>query len=213
MASYYIEGPAVLWIGASDCNAKQYKGVAQGGWTEGESPNQIVHATAELLGITESGVTISNRLMTHRISTDDYGGPEGPPAELLILGATASLQGVLVKWGEKGYGLLKSGLRSVKEGQAPWPGHGVYGGEHAFGIWVIGSKYAYYFPKCELATQPREWNISALERRMNLNITAIAANIFGDGTTGAGGKGSPHIFYRTNSTGSEPQINKLFPSC
>ena len=190
MASYVIEGPAVIWYGAQECDAAAYKSIAS--------------ANASLLGVTESGVTISSQLMTHRISTDEYGGQEGPPAEILTLGAQASVQGVLVKWSADGFADIQSGLRGTTSGRAPFPGHGVYGGGYAYAFWVVGSDSSYYFPKCDLASQPKEWNVSALERRMNLNVTAYAANIFG---------GSPHIFYRVTTTTAEAQINQLFPAC
>lgn len=186
MATYLIEGPAVLYYGAANCNATAYDASGK-----------------TLLGITESGITISSQLMTHRISTDEYGGPEGPPAEILTLGGQASIQGTLVKWSSTGFNAMQAGLKGMPPGRAPFPGHGVYGGKYAWAFWVVGSKCAYYFPKCELASQPKEWNISALERRMNINIIAYAVNIFGS-------TGRPHIYYKDTS---DSDINQLFPAC
>ena len=190
-ATYVIEGPATIYFGGGNCLASGYAPIV----TEGNGVN------AQLLGVTETGVTISSQLMTHRISSDEYGGTEGPPAELLTLGATASIQGTLVKWGAGAFENLKSGLRNVRAGHIPWPAQGVYSGNYFFAFWVVGAKTSYYFPRCNLATQPREWQISVLERRMNLNITAEAVNIFSE---------TPHIFYETDA---EPKRDLLFPTC
>lgn len=193
--SYVIDGPATIWYGAPDCNASNYRKTYE---------DSTYNAT--LVGITESGVSVSTQLMTHRLNSDEYGGPEGPPADILTLGATASIQGTLVKWNNAAYFALQAGLRGATPGRAPWPGVGIYSGGntkqgYAWSFWIVGSKCAYYFPKCELASQPKEWNISALERRMNLNITAYAVGIFG---------ASPHIFFRKTD---DPNINKVFPEC
>ncbi len=202
--SYIIEGPATIYYGAGDCNALAYKKIVTGA-----DATSAAEVNANILGVTETGVTISSQLMTHRISTDDYGGTEGPPAELLILGGTASIQGTLVKWGKTAFEDLKAGLRNVTPGHIPWPAHGVFGnnGDHLYAFWVVGSKRAFYFPKCELATQPREWQISVLERRMNLNITAYAANIFSSSSQ------NPHIFYTPPINDPEDKVGNLFPKC
>ena len=202
--SYIIEGPATIYYGAGNCNATEYLEII----TKADAAD-LGSVNATILGVTETGVTISTQLMTHRISADDYGGNEGPPAELLILGASASIQGTLVKWGKDAFEDLKAGLRNVTPGHVPWPAHGVFGGsgQHLYAFWVVGSKRAFYFPKCELATQPREWQISVLERRMNLNITAYAANVFGIRNQ------NPHIFYTPPINDPEDKVNALFPSC
>ena len=184
MASYVIEGPAVLYCGAATCDANQYNASSAG----------------TLLGITESGVSISTSLMTHRISTDVYGGTEGPPAELVVLGGQASVRGTLVQWSTYALGLLTQGLRGAAEaGEIPWPGVGVWSGGHGFAFWVVGALKAYYFPRCELATQPREWNISALERKMSLNINAYSTS-------------TNHIYF-TDSTTSDTNRGNIAPSC
>jgi hypothetical protein len=190
-ASYIIEGPATIYFGAGNCTADGYTTIV----TDGNTAN------AKLLGVTETGVTISTQLMTHRVSSDEYGGTEGPPAELLTLGATATIQGTLVKWGADAFAELKAGLRGVTPGHIPWPAQGVYSGNYFYAFWVVGFVNSYYFPRCNLASQPREWQISVLERRMNLNINAEAVNIFSD---------TPHIFYEDSS---DPKIGLLFPSC
>lgn len=194
MASYVIEGPAVLFYGAANCAANEYEQAPAG------------NGTQYVLGITESGVSLSTSLMTHRLSTDVYGGTEGPPADLLVLGGQASIRGTLVKWGADSLKALTTGLFYQEgftgHGVFPWPGEGVWGGGHGFSIWVVGSIKSYYFPRCELASQPREWNISALERRMSLNINAYNTS----GTT-------PHLYFTETSANNEPYLNSLYPTC
>lgn len=186
---YIIEGPATIWYGQGHCDAQTYAALGS---------NDVC------LGITEQGVSISTQLLTHRVSSDDFGGTEGPPAEIINLGATASVQGTLVKWNNAAFDTFLSGISGGTPGVLPFPARGIFSDSLYFAVWVVGSTAAYYFPKCDLASQPKEWNVSSLERRMNLNITALTVNPW---------SGTPHVFYKETDKTTETHIGQLIPVC
>lgn len=158
--SFVIEGPAVIVYDAQDCNPTGYK----------------PYTVSGLLGFTDGGVSISNRVITHRINGDEFGGSEGVPAELLILGGQASIRTTIVKWNKPFTDIAGGAYGVSQEGEIPGYCKPYFGSNCGFSFWVVGRETSYYFPKCELASQPREWNVSSHERRMQLNINAY--NVF-----------------------------------
>lgn len=160
---FFIDGPAALFGGAAVCKVSNHTYQAHSG-----SP----------IGLTDNGVTISYQAMTHRISGDEYGGNEGMPAEQLILGGQATIRTTIVKWGDNVGGYLMTGANTIATpGEVPRVGSPYFYGGYGFSFWVVGAGgVGYYFPKCELATQPKTWNVSSTERRMDITITAY--NVF-----------------------------------
>ena len=165
---FYIDGPAVIYAGPMMCDATAYTSP-----TSSVSGGQL----GTLVGFTDGGVTISYQTMTHRINGDEYGGSEGMPAELLILGGLASIRATLVKWDNSAIEKrIMSGANILNgdDGEIPGIGAAYFGQGYGFSFWVIGknSGMGYLFPKCELATQAKQWNISSLERRLSLSVQA-----------------------------------------
>lgn len=162
--SFYVDGPAVIYYGEQDCSAAQYMNVG--------------NLSGKLLGFTDGGVAISYQTMTHRINGDEYGGSEGMPAEQLILGGQASIRATIVKWETGAFEDLMCGANAMvpEDGTIPCLGKPYFSSQYGFSFWVIGlsQKDGYYFPKCELASQPRQWNVSSLERRMSLSVQAYS---------------------------------------
>ncbi len=160
MSAYYIQvdGPATLYIGPSNCEANGTPEIVSWGGAE--------------LGITESGVQVSINTMTHRINSDDRGGSEGTPAEMLIMGGQATIRGTLVKYSPSAFDSVASGLYNNNSGTVPLPGTPLFAGNYGFSLLVIGFQNSFYFPKCEMASQPREFNISSTERKTSFSITA-----------------------------------------
>lgn len=198
----YIDGPSEIYFGATQCDATAYA-----------SPDDA-DVDTYLLGETESGVTISYATNMHRISMDRYGGGEGVPAEMLIMSGQASVRGVIVGWGYKkgsatasvdtwqaframaagAYqdptGQVTATVDKSRLGSSPLPGTPYFGDGYGFSLWVVGRNKSYLFPKCDCASQPREWNISSLEKKMSLNVTAYPIPVSGNYVvyfTGAGG--------------------------
>lgn len=169
-----VDGPAHLYVGEQDCNA-----------------TGVANATNEL-GITENGVQISINTLTHRVNSDDMGGAEGNPAELIVMGANATIRGVMVKYNEAtAFGVMTSGLYNTTEGSLVLPGTPFFAGNYGFSLKIQGFRQWYYFPKCEMASQPREFNLSTTERKTSFSILAYPIHLSGSSsilyTTGEGG--------------------------
>lgn len=186
---YYVDGPAALYCGPAKCGATDY----------------VPYASGFLVGLTDGGVTISYQTITHRINGDEYGGAEGMPAELLILGGMASIRTTIVKWAENGFKRLIAGANLVADdGQIPALASPYFSDNYGFAFWVVGKGLSYYFPKCELATQPRTWNISSLERRMDLSIQALCIFNATNESSGSGytRRGEAITFFKGTETAS-----------
>lgn len=152
----YVDGPAVLMFGNASCTASAYVAPTDSSATE--------------LGITESGLQVSVNTMTHRVNSDDMGGGEGNPAEILIMGAQGQIRGTLVKYNPAAWGDLISGLNGgVGFGL---PGTPLFAGGYAFSFWVVGTNSTLWFPMCEIASTPREFNFSTTERKTSFGVTA-----------------------------------------
>lgn len=180
MADYpviYVDGPAKLYIGEANCNATAF--VAPG-------------ATDRALGFTENGLQVSVNTLTHRVNSDDCGGAEGNPAEILIMGAQGTIRGVMVKYYEDAFADLMSGVFEGSEMigiPTPLPGTAVFANGYGCSVWAVGKNITYWFPKCEFASQPREFNISTTERKTSFTINAypvLNATFTGLALTGAG---------------------------
>ncbi len=156
-----VDGPAHIYIGAANCGAPP-AAVAD------------VKATASKeLGITETGVQVSIQNMTHRVNSDDMGGSEGNPTELLFMGAQASIRGVLVKYNSLAVADILTGLFGMtNEGDLILPGTPVFSSGHGCCLFVEGFASAFYFPRCEMTSQPREFNVSTTERKTSFGFTA-----------------------------------------
>lgn len=184
-----IDGPAVLYYCAQSCGDVTWP----------------VSSALNMLGITESGVSVSFSTNMHRVTSDDLGGGEGAPAELLFMGAQASVRGTLVKWGT-GFSSICSGLNASAEGMIPRPGTPYFGNKYGFGIVIKGYRISYFFPRCDLASQPREWNISSLERKMSLNINAYPVVV--SETVGS----KTYQYFRTFWTDTA-DVETIIPDC
>lgn len=166
-----VEGPARFYIGAQNCNAVQYLAI---------SPT-----TATFLGIGESGAQLSITTQTQRVNSDDNGGSEGSPAEIILLGSTASIRTTFVKYNANSWASIVSGVsnstvssegavtyQSPTEGVFFLPGTPIFGGAKGFSLWIQGATRTYYFPKCEMASQPREFNVSTDAKKTSVTCTA-----------------------------------------
>lgn len=186
MSAYYIQvdGPATLFIGPSNCEAA--------GFPEGSS------WSSSELGITESGVQVSINTMTHRINSDDRGGSEGTPAEMLIMGGQATIRGTLVKYAPAAFSSVVTGLYNKAAGTVPLPGTPLFAGNYGFGLMIVGYQSSFFFPKCEMASQPREFNLSSTERKTSFSITAYPIYL---------SSGEGVVYYSKTGT------NKIVPYC
>ena len=98
------------------------------------------------------------------------GGGEGNPAEILIMGAQGQIRGTLVKYNPAAWADLISGLNGgVGFGL---PGTPLFAGGYAFSFWVVGTNSTLWFPMCEIASTPREFNFSTTERKTSFGVTA-----------------------------------------
>lgn len=130
----FIEGPAIIYYGPNLCS-----------FTLG--------STTANLGITESGVQISINNQTVPVHTDDMGGTEGFPAEIINLSATASIRGVLVDYEA---GSTGTGWRSISQklelgvnktvtstSQTPDIGSSYFGDNYGFSLRIDGRSVTY----------------------------------------------------------------------
>lgn len=161
--SIFVDGPAVLAIGPANCTASAYV-----------APNTSgTGATDHILGYTDNGLQVSINTLTHRVNSDDNGGGEGNPAEMLLVGAIGNIRGTLVKYADPAaWATLITGINGGTDGVFPMPGTALFASGYGFACWAIGTYKTFYFPKCELASSPREFNISTTERRTSFGITA-----------------------------------------
>lgn len=150
-----VDGPARIFVGPVDCTFMGQQGGSE-------------------LGITENGVQVSINQLTHRVNSDDMGGAEGNPADILIMGTSATIRGVIVKYPNnlQTIGQVFNGLAYMGEGWTVLPGTPLFAGGFGFSLWLLGYTTFFYFPKCELASQPREFNISTTERKTSFAFTA-----------------------------------------
>lgn len=172
-----VPGPVQLWVGAATCSSLSDQfSVDMSGMTR--------------LGQTENGVQVSISNRAHRVNVDDMGGTQGAPAELINLGSSASIRGVMVDYGppnsaandvKKKIWEIARGLRDpwatgTIEGDIAAPGTPLFEFGYGFSFFLIGVGSSYFFPKCEFASQPREWNVSSLERKTSFTCTAYEIN-------------------------------------
>lgn len=172
-----IPGPVQIHVGNAICTSF------------GGTPT-VSLADMKRLGQTENGVQISISNKAHRVNVDDMGGSQGAPAELIYLGSSASIRGVLVDYGDphadginedarkmlwgigRGLRYVDNDPHSAKEGDISAPGTPLFEYGYGFSMLFIGVGMSYFFPKCEFSSQPREWNVSGLERKTSFNATA-----------------------------------------
>ena len=166
-----VEGPARFYIGAQNCSATQYV--------------EVSDSTARLLGIGESGAQLSISTKTNPVHSDDNGGTEGTPAEIILLGSIGSIRTTLVKYNANAWASIVSGVsdsavsangevtyQPPTEGEYFLPGTPIFGGAKGFALWIVGATKSFYFPKCEMASQPREFNISTGAKKTSITATA-----------------------------------------
>lgn len=152
----FVDGPARLYIGPQACLATEYADFGSN----------------NMIGYTESGLQVSINYLTHRVNSDDCGGGEGNPAEMLVMGATATIRGTMVKYETTAINSLMAGLYGAAEGSVKLPGTPVFAGGYGFAFWAVGVNGSFYFPKCEWASAPREFNISTTERKTSFTVNA-----------------------------------------
>lgn len=174
-----VPGPVALYAGGAECNVA---GGAQG---------SVSLADMVRLGQTENGVQVSISNRAHRVNVDDMGGSQGAPAELIYLGSSASIRGVIVDYGEPNAAAVGNGVKQAlwgiarglrfidndgnkgdEDGEIAAPGTPLFEYGYGFSLLLVGSSLSYYFPRCELATAPREWNVSSLERKTSFTANA-----------------------------------------
>lgn len=184
-----VDGPAHIYIGAHNC---------------GGPPQTLIGSGDKELGITESGVQVSIQNMTHRVNSDDMGGSEGNPAELLFMGAQASIKGVLVKYNPASVADILTGLYGMaNEGDLILPGTPVFASNHGCSLIIQGFATTFYFPRCEMTSQPREFNVSTTERKTSFGFTAYPSYKTDNNTT------VPYLFYKVSGgagAGYEPCV-------
>ena len=180
-----VDGPAQIYVGPSDCNASQF-------------PASLANFKA--LGVTENGLQISINTLTHRVNSDDMGGGEGNPAEMLVMGTAGTIRGVMVKYGSLALADLMTGLYGGTEGRTPIPGTPIFASGYGFGVVVRGAARSYYFPKSELASTPREFNVSSTERKTSFTFNAHPIYLGTNSTSG--------VIYIPDNTGT-----LLAPEC
>ena len=172
-----VEGPALLYVGAANYTGTNIP-------TENSGMTQ--------LGVTESGVSVSISNLTHRVNSDDCGGSEGNPAEILSMGSQATIRGSLVKYNGNAVSSVMSGFYGDAEGSTVLPGTPVFASNRGFSLFISGYAVTYYFPKCEFASQPREFNLSTTEKKTSFGITAYPVMcdgvllLYSKGTNGSG---------------------------
>lgn len=172
MSIIRVDGPARLFVGPMACACDSTFNAAQS-WSPGGSDT-----TFKELGVTENGVQISFNTPMHRVNSDDCGGNEGFPAEWIMMGASATIRGVLTRYSEDITALSKvmSGVYAERDtlpdGTTLLPGTPYFGSGYGFSLLVIGFATRHFFPKCEMATQPREFNISSTERKTSFSVQA-----------------------------------------
>lgn len=184
----FIEGPAILYYGAAFCTDIG----------TGTGQTNPITQTPTCLGITESGVQISISNLTTPVNTDDMGGTEGFPAEIINMAATASIRGVLVDYnaGTSGVGntantLWKSVSKRLErgvnsDGVNPNIGASYFGDNYGFSLRVAGANVSYIFPRCSLLEAPREFNFSTGAKKTSFTFTAYPIFQFAiDATSGA----------------------------
>lgn len=168
----FIEGPAILYYGDAFCSELD---------SDDLKPSNPANINRKL-GITESGVNIAINNQTQPVHTDDMGGPEGFPAEILNMAATASIRGVLVDYaaGETGTGWktvaqrLELGISSGTgtQGTTPLIGSSYFGDNYGFSLKIVGRTSSYVFPRCSLLESPREFNLSTGAKKTSFTFTA-----------------------------------------
>lgn len=154
-----VEGPARFYVGAQDCAATSY----------------AAYSSAVLLGIAENGAQVSIGGNTKPVYSDDNGGSSGTPAELIWVGSNASIRGTLVKYNASSADSVINGAYATSTDVGivvQLPGTPLFAGGFGFGVWIVGNQKTYYFPKCELATQPREFNVSTDAKKVAFSFTA-----------------------------------------
>lgn len=186
-----VDGPAHLYLGPASC---------------GNPPSAWIGNDSVELGFTETGVQVSIQNMTHRVNSDDMGGSEGNPAELLFMGAQASIRGVLVKYNPDSVADILTGLFNMtNEGDLILPGTPVFASNHGCSLVIQGFAASYYFPRCEMTSQPREFNISTTERKTSFGFTAYPSLMT---STGDNGYNGPYLF-RKNTAG----VGSVYAPC
>lgn len=202
----FIEGPAIIYYGNSFCEEinDTYKSPA--------NPASI----DKKLGITESGVQISINNLTQPVHTDDMGGTEGFPAEIINMATTASIRGVLVDYaaGETGKTwqsvsrAMELGINNHGDSDAtPLIGSSYFGDNYGFSLKIVGRSTSYVFPRCSLLESPREFNLSTGAKKTSFTFTAYPIFVYTiDGTTGVN-QAQTAFLYRKIASG------ELFHGC
>ncbi len=179
----YVDGPVDVLVGGVDCSTLTF-------------PLSTTSFTS--LGQTQRGVNVSVSTQTHRVTSDDEGGQEGNPAEILIMGSQARISLQLVKLESSSLATIRSGLYSpTTEGAFPLPGTPLFEGGHGCSLILSGRTQGLYFPKCELATAPREFNLSTTE-----TVVSITFNAYGVTSAGSSSTASSKILYVVSSSGA-----------
>jgi len=172
-----VEGPARFYVGAQNCAATAY----------------AAYNSGNLLGVAETGAQISIAGNVHNVYSDDNGGSAGTPAEVLWMGSAASVRGTLVKYNASLADSVVNGAYATSTGVGivvQLPGTPLFAGGFGFGVWIVGNQKTYYFPKCELATTPRDFDISTREKKTSFTFNAYPVYSNTSGFlyfTGAGG--------------------------
>jgi hypothetical protein len=172
-----VEGPARFYVGAQNCVATEYAD----------------YTGMTFLGVAENGAQISVSGNVHQVYSDDNGGSSGVAAEILWMGATASVRGTLVKFNGTAANSVINGAYATSTDVGivvQLPGTPLFAGGFGFGVWIVGSQKTYYFPKCELASQPRDFEISTREKKVSFTFNAHPVYAGNSGRlyfTGSGG--------------------------
>lgn len=200
MSVIRVDGPARLYIGAMARNElsatwEAYEEFNPEDYVDSSVPG-FVAPPFQALGITESGVQISVTNSMQRVNADAYGGSEGTPAEFVMMGATAVVRAVLVRYSPShiALGHAINGCFSGVEGETFIPGTPYFASNNGFSLLVLGTFARWFFPKCEMATQPREFNVSTTERKTSVSFNAYP--VFVNGPTTGSRKG---ILYKKHA--------------
>lgn len=209
----FIEGPAILFYGASFC-----EDLGENNNTE----QTFVQKTPTCLGITESGVQIAINNLTTPVNTDDMGGTEGFPAEIINMAATANIRGVLVDYnahyagnnqsqGQQSSTFWKAVNRNLERGiysasgssnTSPPIGSSYFGDNYGFSLRISGTTSSYVFPRCSLLDSPREFNLSTGAKKTSFTFTAYPIFKFAIGSDNGENRCQKAWLYRKISYGA-----------
>ncbi len=125
----------------------------------------------EDLGYTARGADVRIQGYVVNIPGDENGGEQGPPIDRQHLGTIAIVRIELTKFDPAVLAKLKAGLRAVAPGAIPDAGTLIFNDARHFQLLIDAPGDPHWFPRAELAENPREYNLGVLYQRAVLEFT------------------------------------------